>query len=106
GLAYAPSRRCEIVCRASPMALALVSARYPQPSRMMRTRGFGRDIRLLLAPGSWLPLQNKPHLGDAETLRNTKSSYQITWTGYRSMIGSAVMIGNFASTHCAMRMRS
>src|SRR5580693_9203171 len=26
------------------MALALVSARYPQPSRMMRIRGLGRDI--------------------------------------------------------------
>jgi hypothetical protein len=30
----------------------LVSARYPQPSRIMRTRGLGRDIKSALS--SWL----------------------------------------------------
>src|SRR5213594_4117986 len=35
------------------MALALVSARYPQPSRMIRTRGLGRVIlRRVPAPVS------------------------------------------------------
>src|SRR5580700_1967337 len=34
------------------MALALVSARYPQPSRIMRTSGLGRGISA--ASSSWL----------------------------------------------------
>src|SRR5258707_3892070 len=48
---YSRSSRSYVGLRASAMALALVSARYPQPSRIMRTRGLGRDINSLLAPG-------------------------------------------------------
>src|SRR5258708_27033868 len=53
-LGYSRSRRSYVGLRARAMALALVSARYPQPSRMMRTRGLGRGIISLLAPGYWL----------------------------------------------------
>src|SRR5580658_412149 len=46
-LGYSRNSRSYVGLRASAMALALVSARYPQPSRMTRTRGLGRDIKLL-----------------------------------------------------------
>ncbi len=50
-LGYSRSNRSYVGLRASAMALALVSARYPQPSRIMRTRGLGRGMNSLLAPG-------------------------------------------------------
>src|SRR5580704_9874338 len=43
-LGYSRSSRSYVGLRARAMALALVSARYPQPSRMMRTSGLGRVI--------------------------------------------------------------
>src|SRR5579863_4310545 len=43
-LGYSCSRRSYTGLRARAMALALVSARYPQPSRMMRTSGLGLAI--------------------------------------------------------------
>src|SRR5579863_9286521 len=43
-LGYSRSKRSYVGLRASAMALALVSARYPQPSRMIRMRGLGLAI--------------------------------------------------------------
>src|SRR5215468_5140763 len=65
------------------MALASVSARYPQPSRMMRTRGFGQD-----KCNSWLSghvswsclLQNRFTQTDEENLPDQANwvSFQVT----------------------------
>src|SRR5258708_12533068 len=43
-LGYSRSKRSYVGLRASAIALALVSARYPQPSRMTKTRGLGLAI--------------------------------------------------------------
>src|SRR6266481_5423230 len=51
-LGYSRSRRSQVGLRARAMALALVSARYPQPSRMIRMSGLGRVIGA--AYSSWL----------------------------------------------------
>src|SRR5579864_7089249 len=89
------------------MALALVSARYPQPSRIMRMSGLGRDINKRLAPGSgssylksWLtrsiqldnarkhyrPLPREDSLPDSVRSASGRKDRYDAWTRFRLSI--------------------
>src|SRR5580704_10241668 len=80
-LGYSRSSRSYVGLRASAMALALVSARYPQPSRMIKTSGFGRFIKLLASrlarwkldirgAEEWGKLERKEIIGDGKRFSN------------------------------------
>src|ERR1700719_759844 len=86
-LGYSSSSRSYVGLRARAIALALVSARYPQPSRMVSTSGLVRDIiSFLLLASPVAPMK----IGKDAT-------YRLAVTGCYKLFGSEVNFDQYTT---------